>query len=400
MKKQLKLLIGELHSGVPVNVLKEKFKHVLADLSPSEMTDVKRDLVKEGFPQEEVDRLCKVHLEVFDESLKKTQTLAPPGHPVNTLMEEHIMILEFASKLKNASDALTKLDFESKGENMELLFHVEEHFKESEKHYLREENVLFPYLEKHGVSGPPKIMWSEHNQIRAKKKELYDILDAGRKLDFGGFKRKIQSISSDTVDMLSNHFNKENSILFPIALNMISPSEWVDVRKQCDEIGYCCFSPEDAQTPVEEKQKAKDMSISSPRGLIKFETGESTTEELEAILNTLPVDITFVDKDDKVKYFSESKDRIFLRNKAVLGRSVQLCHPQESVHVVEKILESFKKGENNVAEFWINMNSRLIHIRYFALKNKAGSYIGTLEVTQDVTNIKKIEGEKRLLSWK
>ena len=399
-KKLLKLMITELHTRVSVNVLKEKFKHVLVDLSPSEMADVKKDLEKEELPRTEIEGFCHVHNEEFDESLKNTQTLAPPGHTVNTLMQEHIMLLDFASKLRNASNALTKLDFESEGENMGLLFHVEEHFKESEKHYLREENVLFPYLEKHGVSGPPKIMWSEHNLIRAKKKELYDILDAGKKLDFEGFKRKIQSISSDTVDLLSNHFNKENSILFPIALNMISASEWVEVRKQCDEIGYCCFSPEDAQTPVEKKTEIKGMSLSSPRTLIRFETGDSTTEELEAILNTLPVDITFVDKNDKVQYFSESKDRIFLRNKAVLGRSVQLCHPQESVHVVEKILDSFKKGENNVAEFWINMNSRLIHIRYFAVKNKGGSYIGTLEVTQDVTDIKKIEGEKRLLSWK
>jgi len=114
----------------------------------------------------------------------------------------------------------------------------------------------------------------------------------------------------------------------------------------------------------------------------------------------LPVDITFVDKDDVVRYFNKAEGRIFVRTKAVIGRKVQQCHPQKSIHVVNRILNAFKAGEKDVAEFWIQMNNRLIHIRYFAVRNKNGEYLGTLEVTQDITDIKKIEGEKRLLDWK
>jgi len=133
--------------------------------------------------------------------------------------------------------------------------------------------------------------------------------------------------------------------------------------------------------------------------MVEFETGSLSKEEIEAVLDLLPVDITFVDRDDSVKYFSKAKGRIFARTKAVLGREVQKCHPQKSVHVVNKIVESFKAGKKDVAAFWININGRLIHIRYFAVRDKNGEYLGTMEVTQDITDIKRIEGEKRLLDW-
>jgi len=133
--------------------------------------------------------------------------------------------------------------------------------------------------------------------------------------------------------------------------------------------------------------------------MLQFETGSLTKEEVEAILDSLPVDISFIDKEDRVKYFNKAEERIFVRTKAVIGRKVQLCHPQKSVHVVNSILEAFKTGEKDVAEFWINLNDRLILIRYFAVRGKNGKYLGTVEVTQDITDIKKIQGEKRLLDW-
>ena len=130
---------------------------------------------------------------------------------------------------------------------------------------------------------------------------------------------------------------------------------------------------------------------------IFLDTGSFSPEELETLLNSLPIDITFVDKDDKVRYFSQSKDRIFVRTKAIIGRTVQKCHPEKSVHLVEQILSDFKQGKREVAEFWLTLNGRLIYIRYFPLRNEKGEYLGCLEVTQDITDIKKIEGEKRLL---
>jgi PAS domain S-box-containing protein len=132
---------------------------------------------------------------------------------------------------------------------------------------------------------------------------------------------------------------------------------------------------------------------------LQFETGSLSKEEVETILDTLPVDISFIDNEDAVRYFNKLGERIFVRPKAIIGRKVQLCHPKKSVHIVNRILESFKTGKKDVAEFWIQMNNRLIHIRYFAVRDKNGKYLGTVEVTQDITDIKKIKGEKRLLDW-
>jgi PAS domain S-box-containing protein len=147
-------------------------------------------------------------------------------------------------------------------------------------------------------------------------------------------------------------------------------------------------------------QAEKQESGETAKGDLQFETGSLSKDEIESIFDTLPIDISFVDKNDRVKYFNKAEKRIFVRTKAVIGRSVQLCHPQKSVHIVNQIIEAFQNGEKNTAEFWINMNDRLVHIRYFAVRDKKGKYVGTMEVAQDLTDIKKIEGEKRLLEWK
>ena len=182
-------------------------------------------------------------------------------------------------------------------------------------------------------------------------------------------------------------------------MQVITEQEWINIRKDFDEIGYCCFTPEHliVVPGVDEIEKIEAENILKE---IQFETGVLSRKEIEAIFNTLPIDITFVDKEDTVKYFNKGEERIFIRTKAVIGRKVQQCHPQKSIHIVNKILEAFKNGKKDVAEFWIQKDGRVIHIRYFAVRDKNGKYLGTLEVTQDITDIKKIEGEKRLLDWK
>jgi len=132
---------------------------------------------------------------------------------------------------------------------------------------------------------------------------------------------------------------------------------------------------------------------------LQFKTGTLLKEEIEAILETLPLEITFIDKEDTVKYFNRPEKRIFARSKSIIGRKVQQCHPKKSVPIVNKILESFKSGRRDVAEFWFQNEDRLIYIRYFAVRDKDGKHLGTMEVTQDITEVKKIKGEKRLLDW-
>jgi PAS domain S-box-containing protein len=122
-------------------------------------------------------------------------------------------------------------------------------------------------------------------------------------------------------------------------------------------------------------------------------------EVIEAMLDSMPIEISFVDKNDEVKYFNKNGDRVFPRPRSIVSKKVHQCHPQKSLHKVLQILEAFKNGKKDVTEFWINLKGRQIYIRYFPVRDKTGKYLGTLEVSQDITDIKKIEGEKRLLDW-
>lgn len=370
-KRALKSLIEDLHRGASPEGVKRRFAEILKGLTPEEISRVEQELIEEGLPREEVQRLCDVHIEVFKDALRGV--VAEEWHPLSILMHEHDHQIKTAERLVSAVE---EGRMEEVGELMEAL-------KETESHYLREENVLFPYLEKHGISEPPAIMWMEHDEIRAMKKRLEELKSGG---DKEGLKEEAEKLR----DALSSHFFKENNILFPTAMNVVEESEWVEIRREFDRIGYCCITPPDMpQEMVYERVKEE--------GRIELPTGSFTLKELETLLNTLPVEITFVDADDRVRYFNDRSDMVFLRTKAVLGRSVQRCHPKKSIDVVNKILEDFRSGRRDVAEFWINFKGRFIHIRYFPLRDSSGNYLGTVEVTQDVTDIRKLEGERRLL---
>jgi len=396
-KEELKKLIRSLHKSADPEAAKAKLKSMLGGVSSTEIARVEEELVAEGMPREEIHGLCEVHLALFRDEIEKEKIVAPEGHPVRILMEEHKILLKFTGHLNEVVKHVKKAGKVSKGE-AEHLDHIVEHLKESERHYQREENVLFPLLERHGVTQPPAIMWTEHDRIRQIEKELFAAVESRKEMEFTDFAAKLGDTAIALGAMLSNHFYKENNILFPTALNVAAADEWTDVRRQFDEVGYCCFTPEPAT--FEAKKSETPSPAQAPAGLIQWETGSFSLVELEAALNTLPVDVTFVDRDDTVRYFSQGKERIFVRAKAIIGRKVQMCHPQKSVHIVNGILEAFKKGTRDVAEFWLTVKGRFILIRYYAVRDKNSSYVGCLEVTQDITEIKKVEGEKRLLDWK
>jgi hypothetical protein len=399
-KRILKEILRQLHSGASPEELKEKFKHVLKDTSSEEIARIEQELVKEGMPREQLQKLCDVHLAVFAEQVQGQEIHLAAGHPINILMEEHRIMLERADRLKVLVGMIEKAcDVVYVGDALKELQEIAKDFADSEKHYLREENVLFPTLEKHGVTEPPAVMWMEHNQIREVKKNLQSLVEKWNTIHFDEFKAKLADAAEPLCEILPSHFFKENNILFPTALKVITDSEWIDVRKEFDEIGYCCFTPktliEATQATVAEKPKA----ATEQEGTVQFETGRLTQEEIEAILDTVPLDISFVDANDQVKYFNKAEKRIFVRTKAVLGRKVQMCHPQKSIHVVNNIVEAFKTGKKDVAEFWMTLDNRFVHIRFFAVRDKNQRYLGTLEVVQDVTDVRKLEGQRKLLDW-
>jgi len=383
---------------VPPEQVKEKFRDVLEGTDSLEIAKIEEELAKEGMKREEMRKLCDVHMAIFKEQLEKQMPNMKPSQPIAILMEEHKIMLQMAEKLTSLSNKILKVtDMRYVTEEIHQVEHVAEDFTDADKHYLREENVLFPIVEKHGITEPPAIMWMEHDQIREQKKQLHKLIADLKTSGFDDFKQQLWETAKSLSELLANHFYKENNILFPAAMSVVTEAEWVAVRKEFDEIGYCCFTPPELTVPAQAETIVAQAPVSE--GVLRFETGNLTKEQLEAMLNSLPVDVTFVDANDTVQYFNKPEKRFFVRTKAVIGRKVAMCHPEKSLHIVTRIVESFKSGKKDSAAFWINLQNRLLHIRFFAVRDNSGKYLGAIEVVQDVTKIKQLEGERRLLDW-
>ena len=321
----------------------------------------------------------------------------PAGHPVETFVKENLALQSVIALIKNSflnvnlikeADIPFELVMKIRGEFNSLM--------DIEKHYVRKENLVFPFLEKYEITGPPMVMWGKHDEVRQFLKSAQQIfaeLNVISKVEFQGI---IEMVLSPVLKGIEEMIYKEEQILFPMCLDTFTEINWYEIYQQSESIGYCLYVPSEEWKPdstVISSAKPADNSK------IQLSTGTFSKEELEAVFSSLPLDLTFVDKDDNVRYFSHGKDRIFERSKAILGRKVQFCHPPSSVHIVEKILNDFKTGAQDSAKFWINLKEKLVHIAYYAVRNDTKEYLGTLEVTQDIAPLKALEGERRLLSY-
>jgi PAS domain S-box-containing protein len=388
-KKILKEIAEKIGAGENLEDIKRYFVENLGGLNPVEVTFYQDEFIKEGITEKAFRILHDISLEVFRDTIQNQKPIVPKGHPIHTLMAEHSLLMEYANELLALVGALSNGERESKPEYLGRIRQLIGFFVESDSHYLREENAVFPNVEKHGLTGPPKAMWSEHQDIHAIEKNLFDLNSESDK-DLTNSLEKMSEVSLSLANILASHFYKENNILFPASIRMFSEEEWDTVVQDFDDIGYCSYSIRPVGT-------GKSTEVVSDEEEVVFGSGKLSVEMLEAIFSHLPIDMTFVDAKDRVQFFSESPERIFVRSRAIVGRSVQLCHPQNSVHVVEKILNDFRGGKRNSAEFWINLGEKTIHIRYFAVRDDEDNYLGCLEVSQDITDIMKITGEKRLL---
>jgi len=268
-----------------------------------------------------------------------------------------------------------------------------------DKHYKRKEYLLFPFLEKNGITGPPKVMWGKHDEIREQLKACIDILRT-EDLTRGDLEDTLELIFHPVLKALTDMTKKEEDILFPMAMDVLTTEDWWQIHKQTLEFGFTLYDPQVDWKPAGLLAESyENTSVLNENGAIQLPSGSFTAAEIMAILNTVPFDMTFVDRDDKVKYFTQGKERIFARSRSIINRDVRLCHPPGSVHIIEKILDDFKSGQASHAPFWIQMQGKFIHIEYFALRDTDGSYLGTLEVSQNLSDLRKLDGEQRILSY-
>lgn len=376
----LKDIIRDLHKGVDRKALTERFQKLIKDVAPTEIAQMEQQLMAEGMPEEEIKKLCDVHVEVFRGVLdKKVMPGMPAGHPVHTYMLEN----------RHAEVILTRIEhIEDLNRDREKLSELLDTLSEIDRHFLRKENQLFPVLEAKGISGPSKVMWALHDDIRAMLKEVREKVKAVA----------LKPLELKTlITMLRDMIYKEEHILFPMTLDTLSDEDWLKVMAGEGEIGYSWVQPEKSWQPVSAATQVEMMT--GRIGSMNLDTGQLTQEQVNLLLTHLPVDISYVSEEDEVLYYSNTEERIFPRSPGIIGRKVQNCHPPKSVDIVEKILEEFKAGNKDSADFWIQMRGRFILIRYFAVRDREGKYRGCLEVSQDVTDIRGLQGEKRLLDW-
>lgn len=397
-KETLRHLLLRLHEGDNPEVLRQRLIEVLKSIPYHEVVEVEQEMINSNaLTEQEILAFCDLHTAVLDGSIDlEGAKPIPAGHPVDTFKKENIAIgtqIEAYEAVKKKVEGINDAQLGGYILQLRTLFN---NFSDIDKHYKRKEYQLFPFLEKHLITGPPKVMWGKHDETRELLKNSHEAL-ASPISNADELRSIVQLVLDHTVEMIGGMIMKEEEILFPMAMDTLTDEEWFKIYQETPEFGYCLIDPEDEWSPASVKVEKHEYVVSDA---IRLSSGAFNLDELEALFLHLPIDITFVDKNDKVRFFSHSPNRVFERNRSIIGRDVRMCHPPGSVHVVEQILTDFKNGKENKAVFWMsNFQGRFIYIEYSAVRGKEGEYLGVVEVTQDITQMRKVEGDQRLLSY-
>ena len=391
----LKEIISKLHDGADPDQLTSEFAELLEKVGPSEIAAMENTLMAEGMPQQEIQRMCDVHAAVLGQGLSGDQPEeVVAGHPVHTFRLENERIRDITTRYRRLIDGIDGAAVPAMWRELEA---VQTELDGLDGHYRRKEYLVFPYLEKAGIAGPPKVMWAVHDEIREKIAAAREVVPQLKSLSGEERSLVVDSVITPMLDQVEGMTSKEDKILWPMALQHLSVQDWGEVAHQWTDFGDVMAEPAgdwSAPLPI---LPASPVQLPVD-DLVNLPSGHLSLKQLIGILNTLPMDLTFVDAEGRVVFFSEGQDRIFERNRAIIGRRVEDCHPPKSVHIVEQVVDDLVSGRRDVAEFWIQMGERFVHIRYFAVRDGVGDYLGTLEVTQDVAPLRALQGERRLLA--
>jgi len=395
----LKEIIQHLHAGAAPELVKEQLRKIVGETDASEIMAMEQQLMAEGMPVEEVRSMCDLHSQVTRDVLVR---LAPPptvepGHPLDTFRRENVALKQVIAAARAILAGIT--DVAPASDAKEIVFRLRQSANELmdlDKHYQRKEHALFSCLERHGVTGPSKVMWSKDDEVRNLLKQMNQAAnDCGSTV--ADVRQFFAQHAQPALSAVEEMIFKEENILFPMSLQTLTQNEWAEIWSASPQYGWCLVEPQKGYHPP---AAATPATGAVPQdGTIMMPTGHVSVEQLTAVLSTLPLDLTFVDADDRVAFFSEGPDRIFARSKAIIGRKVQHCHPPRSADTVNKILDDFRSGRQSVAEFWINFQNKFVHIRYFAVRNEEGRYLGTVEITQNLAPLRQLSGERRLLAY-
>lgn len=390
-KDRVKHYIKLVSDGRPMEEVRAQFRSEFRDVPAEEIAAAEGQLMEEGMKLQEVQQLCDVHAAIFEGAVQQQDCGESAGHPLFVFSKENEGLRAFIDKeLAPAWEYYTASP--EKGQDalkaaLEALYKVD-------RHYARKENLFFPYLEKAGVTGPPKVMWGVDDEIRELIKR---VTMAVSQKDAADAKANYPIM----MDKLTGMITKEEEILRPLLRQHVSDDNWKVIAAESAQIGFAFAqdvegaSPSDAKRWAQKESAAPEKRNEAP---IQLPSGFFEKEELRQVLNTLPSDITFVGADDTVHFFSEQKDRVFPRTRTIVGRRVEDCHPPKSLKRVEALVQAFKDGTKDAENFWIQRGGKFILIRYFAVRDDEGTYLGVLECTEEISELRSLEGEKTLMS--
>lgn len=390
----LKDLIIRLHAGEDKEKIKQEFQEHFDNVSALEISVMERGLLTQGIEVEDIQRLCNIHASLFAGAVAYDRPVSEetekPGHPIRVLKEENVAIESALDRIARLLEAYLDSKDPSLKEGLLKQMGILWAF---DKHYARKEYAIFPIMERYGMTAPPKVMWGVDDEIRAQFKEVRKLLEADQ-LD--SVRGKFDTLKYEMAEMII----KEEEILLPMVSDSFTEADWVEIVEASEEIGYCIVRPEAKWTPktapiedVKEKAKGKED------GDVHFETGHLSIKELEGILNRLPLEITFIDAEEKVKYYNSGpEEKIFMRTKNTIDGQAENCHPAKSVKIMKQLVADLKSGKKDVEMLWYEELGKFVVVTYCAVRDDDGVFLGTLEYVQDAKSIRGLEGEKRKIS--
>ncbi len=385
--EKLKEYIQRLNNKEDGRKLYFEYKDEISSVKPQDAFQIFHGFLQDEITEKEILQFLDKTINVFHESLVNHTWKRPENDNFLTDLEME----NEALRLK--TDHIKTIVREPTSQiRREKLIPLIEELKEFYPHYTKKENILFPYMEKkmpkfEGLA----IMWALHDMV---KNQVQNALDKLRDKDSDD--HEVNVAIAELFFGILGIIKKEEIILFPAASEVLSEQEWNEMNRQSYEYSFPFIEKKWNEGFLEANERNEKTEMD---GKFKTETGELDFNQIKLVFDSLPVDMTFVDENNKVRFFTRPKDRIFPRSPAIIGRDVNKCHPPDSVHIVEEIVEAFRKGERDTATFWIRIKNKTILIQYFAMRNENNEYKGVLEVSQDITEIKSLEGERRLLEW-
>ena len=386
--------------------LKDRVQH----LAPYEIAIIEQEMVEET-EDECIKEDIQAMLEVFQDVLVTKDQELPENHPISCYRRENAKMKELLLSVEDLVQYPV-----IKNQWLELY----EELLKFKIHLSRKQNQLYPVLEKKGFTRPTTTMWTLDDFIRDEIAECYKLLLEDKEEEFIG---KQAELVADVRDLM----DKEENILYPTSLEMINEEEFRYMAEGDQEIGFAYISVQadksdnsaSASSPASASTAGAPLSgLSSSTGFaeelagllgkygfnnkeekLNVSTGQLTLEQINLIYQHMPVDLSYVDENELVCFYTDTKHRVFPRSKNVIGRDVKNCHPKASVHIVEEIIKKFRSGEQDKAEFWINKPDLFIYIIYYAVRDENGKFRGVLEMMQDCTHIRSLQGSQTLLTW-